>query len=844
MNKVILLFIVILIGMSWRTTGQGDLLQRELMQVDQTNIDEVMAVVADHFDEVKKGNRYFGESRKMKHWVRWAHYMSARTDQHGKLIDVNRKMRETTKGIFPKSADRSSTGNWYFIGPSEIQSGSHVGMGRVDRIAFHPTNPNTFYIGTPAGGLFKTTDGGANWTNMTGNLLSNSVSGIVVDHADPNKIYILTGDGDSNFGGFVNNVGYLRSSAGAFYSPDGGITWNELGELSTAESYVGYQLIQDPNNANILYAATSDGIYKTTNAGLGWAQVHGNYIYDIALKPGSSTIVYAVERVTISDVHYYRLIRSTDAGASWSIEKALPRSRAALAVTPQHPEMVYALSGYSNPPNDSCGAGGTFGGIFVSRDNGDSFDLLFDSKDLVGSCCDGLGGRHQSPYDLALAVSPIDTNQILTGAIRMWKSDNSGSSFSNIQCGSIIHADIHDLEFNPLNNKLYACTDGGVSTSSDNGQTWTDLSKGITATQIYHMDGSKVSLNKMMIGLQDNGFRSKSSTSTVWDNTGSADGFDVAYHPTIDENGFRTYNQDVQRFSVNGSSREGITPPGVKQWFGQVAVNQNNVLLVGYTDIYRSTDNGDNYSNRGSNGNWDIEFAPSEPLRVYAAGGESSFSNLNMLLTRSDDAGLNWINIGNNSTLPDSIRLTDIDVHPTNPDTFWITFGAFDQTAKVFMSPDAGISYINKTFDLPNVPVNSIAVGSNNQVFIGTDIGVYYMEDGGSSWLPYWNNLPIVPVSDLVYYESDNKIRAATFGRGVWESTLPTPCATNYGVTSDISGHKFIEASNDITASAEILGGANSNISLKAGNNVILQPGFKANKHVYFRAYIAPCGSN
>ena len=168
-------------------------------------------------------------------------------------------------------ADRACNGGWYFTGPSSTYLNNPdadlLGIGRVDRIAFHPTDPNIIYIGNPSGGVWKTSNGGSGWSCLTNSLPSIGISGIVVDHTNPNTIYVLTGDGDTYLeNALVNLAGYLRLSAGVFVTHDGGVTWEATGALSGVE-YVGFDLVQHPTDPGMMFAATSDGIYKTTNSG-------------------------------------------------------------------------------------------------------------------------------------------------------------------------------------------------------------------------------------------------------------------------------------------------------------------------------------------------------------------------------------------------------------------------------------------------------------------------------------------------------------------------------------------------------------------------------------------------
>jgi hypothetical protein len=171
-----------------------------------------------------------------------------------------------------------------------------------------------------------------------------------------------------------------------------------------------------------------------------------------------------------------------------------------------------------------------------------------------------------------------------------------------------------------------------------------------------------------------------------------------------------------------------------------------------------------------------------------------------------------------------------------------IVLGGFSAGQKVFRSFDAGNSWSNISGSLPNVPVNAIQMDGSGNVYIGTDIGVFYRGSGMNDWVPFWNNMPRVPVSDLVYYTANNFIRAATFGRGVWQSSTFTNCISTINISSNLTGNRYFEASTNINASSIIYGAANTTVSFKAGDHIELREGFTVGAGNKFRAYLRPCG--
>lgn len=819
----------------------------------EQHIEEIMAIVEDHYREIQSGLRLSEDEGNYKHWMRWGYEMACRTDTNGHVIDVNRAIRNEFNRYIATLPDqeRSNEGNWIFRGPATINSpyGSAIGIGRVSRIAFHPTNENILYIGTPNGGLFKSTNGGSSWTALTDHIPSVSVSGIAISQQDPNKLYIVTGDGDASNGGFQVNSGHWRSSAGVFVSYDGGATWRVTAPLTT-ESYAGYNIALDPNNDDVVLAATTVGLFRTVDGGASWTEELEDLTYEVKYKPGSSQYVYAAQD---GRMHW-----SSNGGAIWHEVfdfhgAELKSGRIAIAVSADAPDDVFMLSGWApsgsvsecgNDPNEN------FGGIWRSFDNGESYFIQSWTPNIVESCCTGTNARSQSDYDLALAVSHENAEIFLGGGLLVWRTYNGGNDwyYSNYsicdwpQETGMVHVDMHDVEFNPLNYDVYVCTDGGLVKSSNYGITWTNLSEGIAATQIYHMGGSRIATNNIMIGSQDNGMKARVASSTAWNHVLDGDGFDCIYNYNGATSGYFTDNATVLRFSNNGETSIDISP--VNEMFMRVtsAIHSSALVLVGASSIWRSTNSGDSWISKPYAGNWDIERCPDNINRFYAAGGASAFATTGSM-SRSDDAGVTWDIISGNTGYPTgALRVTDISSNPTNSDQVWFTLGGVGAGKKVYYSGNAGQSWSNRSGTLPNIPINAIQVTSDNSVYIGTDIGVFYRGAGMSDWVPFWHNLPNVPVSDLELYEDENMIRASTFGRGVWESDMYSACTASMGLTGNLSGNKYYEVSATITSSSTLIGGENTRIVFKAGNAITLTTGFEAIKGNNLRAYIAACG--
>ena len=313
-------------------------------------------------------------SKQEKYLARNLMYLEGRQDSEGNITNyVDKTFKEAARYDAMARVENieSANGTWLPVGPTNSIAGksSARGIGRVDRIAFHPTNANTVYAGTPSGGLWMSTNGGTSWTSISAFMPNLSVGGLVVSWANANEIYVLTGDGDSNVGnnGFVQGFDYIRPSIGVLKSTDGGLNWSNTGTLNIPGFYVGYKLIQSPNDPQILIAATSKGLYRTSNGGASWQLVSPNSdkYYDVEWKPGNATKVYAA-----SSKNFYI---SSNAGSSFQNEDDNfdvlmgEPARTAIAVTPANPNLVYV---FSSSPADGNSAEK---GIYKSTNSGASF---------------------------------------------------------------------------------------------------------------------------------------------------------------------------------------------------------------------------------------------------------------------------------------------------------------------------------------------------------------------------------------------------------------------------------------------------------------------------------------
>lgn len=664
----------------------------------------------------------------------------------------------------------NSNANWNSLGPVDVpiilSNGKNRGVGRINAIAFHPTNADILYVGAPAGGFWRSTDGGLSWGTSTDDLPVIGVSSIAVDPFNPQIIYIATGDANASD---TYSIGVLKSI-------NGGQNWDTTGlSYNVIQAKKVNKIIINPNYTDSVFAVTNTNIMLTTNGGGNWNSVGplGRW-RDIEFKPGDPSIIYAAKQSSGGSNVY----RSTDGGANWIVINngvaSTGKYRPLIAVTYANPEVIYAL--YSSSDYG-------FHGIYKSSDGGDNWLLQSNTPNILGRATDGTGIGGQAWYDLSLGVSTIDENHLYVGGINLWESTNGGSNWSieassgNGSNYSYMHVDQHCLEFNPLNNIAYAGNDGGIYKYMSSLNKFVDISDGLAISQFYKLGISVSNSNRIIAGAQDNG--TEMITNGVWDAVRGSDGMECIIDP---------YNEDLlysssqyggirkcYDISAPNYSWDNIKPVNYDgAWVTPYKMHPNNnaLIVAGYDEVYKSTTSGaiwDSISYGVSNGQAlrTIALAPSNEDYIYAA------SYLTLKVTK--DGGNTWGNI--KPGLP-NLNISDIVVSNVDPEKLWLTFSEYSAAHKIYESSDGGSTWSNITAsNLPNLPVNCIVHQnfSNDDLYIGTDVGVYYKNNTMTDWTPYMNGLPNVIVNELEIHYGSGKIRAATFGRGVWESDLQAP---------------------------------------------------------------------
>lgn len=722
---------------------------------------------------------------------RWEEFWVPRVGTSGVMppTDINAaelyRYRETHRmdGFLRGAFD---SGNWVSVGPNQT-AGGYNGLGRVNCIAFHPTDSNIFYIGAPAGGIWVTKDFGKTWTALGDKLPSMGVSDIAIDPKDPNIIYVATGDRDfGSLGGIQGMSGSGDTkSMGIFKTRDGGKTWRQLSlSFAISAKELTNRIIISPADNRRIYAATSTGLFVSTDSGATWQARKTGYYIDMEINPSNPNILYAASYGSSAQI-----LRSKDAGMTWTTVTNLSGAgRINVEVTKANGGLVMAVA--ANASDEGLK------GIYKSTDSGATFTLIYDGgisgQNLLNSSEGATGTGGQGWYDLALAIHPRDQNLMFLGGVNTWRSTNGGTSWTlnsywtnNSSGVPIVHADKHVQVFHPLskvpNGTIFEGNDGGIYFSRNRGTSWTDLTNGLAIGQIYRI---AVSNNGALVlaGHQDNGTQLKNA-SNVWTNASGGDGMDCE----IDQTNSNYMYAGIQygkivRSSNAFSSGFGSTTisdniSGVPRgaWVTPYMLDPNNqsVIVAGYADVYRTTNRGNSWTKlstniTGSSTNYlrSVAISPVSGNLIFVA----NYSNI----WKTSNGGTTWFSVKNNLNISAS-SITNICLHPTDSATLWVTLSGYDAGKKVYKSIDGGKTWTNISGTLPNLPVNCITYekgSAKNNIYIGTDIGVFVRNDAFSDWVFFSRNLPYVPVTDLEINYQGQRIFAGTHGRGLWQSNL------------------------------------------------------------------------
>lgn len=693
----------------------------------------------------------------------------------------------------------SSFSNWTSLGQS-YNGATPIG-GRIKCIAIDPNNTNNLWAGSASGGIWKSTNAGTSWSYVPTGMHVLGVTSILVDPSNSNTIYAGTGEVyrvDTSNIGF--NVWKTRGTygIGVIKSTNGGTTWSQVMIKNTAQLFAIQNMVFDPTNSNTIYICATDGLYRSTDNGGTWSQILSKiYVKDIAINPSNTNqIVVSIGNMVNADKGIYRTTNGNNASPTWTkITTGLPATfEGSILLDNVGSGVLCASIGISS---------GSSNEIYRSTDFGATWSVLT----TTNHC------SYQFWFAHTVAINPFDTDSIMFGGVSLYRYRISNTTRTTVGGP---HADHHDIKFDPINRgRIYVCNDGGIYKSTNGGSTFSAINNGLNATQFYASLGVSSNIttpNRMAGGLQDNGqviFNGTQWNKISW---AGGDGTSCAIDPSNHNN--ILVSRDARQ--VYRSTDGGSTGGSVNSYWGFVADSRtafvaplafskssSTTVYLGSDNLHKSTNSGASFTNDAyaTATNYieaqnktaiAIAVSPTNANKVYVSTSNFAQSDNdvnNIIITgqpnilRTTTGGTPFTSIKGN--LPDRF-ITDIAISPTNDDSVFITLGGFG-AAHVYVTGNAsmgsstvwtplgGIGGSGRTEAvLPDVPFNAIVFDPVNPriIYAGCDFGVYVSADRGNSWVDFNTGFTdAVLVMDL-QITSNNKIVAATHGKGVFRSDL------------------------------------------------------------------------
>ncbi len=703
-------------------------------------------------------------------------YIQQRQYPLGKIPDKWREeaFNEIKLNKMNKSLEKSAAAlSWAPLGPNNIG-------GRIRSIAVHPSNPDIVYLGSVSGGVWKSTNGGGSWTALKDKMENLAVCALVLDPNNPNTIYAGTGEG-------FFNIDALRGE-GIFKSTDAGASWIRLASTNNSNFYYVNKLEYDIST-NTLWAATRTGLYSSNNGGDSFTGVLTNnskytHCTDIEIAATNPTTIY-VSCGLFNDASIYR---STDGGNNFSSTSILSKAnqgRIEMATSASNPQIVYASFLDLNTNGVTVMAKTTNGGN------------NWDTITVAGPAYSGANNYAgtQAWYDNILVVDPNNANNVIAGGLDLWKTTDGGVTwkqktnwYPETGAPPFVHADHHALVFAPSNsNILYNGNDGGIYKSTNKGETWVSENNNLAITQFYSGAAAPTG-TKYYGGTQDNGTISTTGSSN-WQTIIGGDGgvTEVDYNnPKIvygeyvnftffkSTNGGASFSKKMNGIPTGSEQYDGTTDRTLFITPYTIDPNNSNTLAAGTYRIWQTTDGAGKWN--AISGDLTGDGSGSSGAKISAIVIAKGNSNVmyagcsNGIIQVTTNGGSSWTS---GTGLPNAY-CTRIAANPLNPSIAYATFSGFVSGKKIYKTENFGQSWTNISANLPNIPVNCLVINpeNTNNIYLGTDLGVFSTENDGASWTQDNNGLANVSVQDLDYRSSDKKIFAFTHGRGMYYSTL------------------------------------------------------------------------
>ena len=679
-----------------------------------------------------------------------------------------------TQTMNMRRGSRALDDTWTFAGPSNVG-------GRITALAVHPSDPNTVYAGAALGGVFKSTDGGYNYTAVFEEDYALSTGALAIDPLNPERIWLGTGEANASGDSYGGN--------GVYLSEDGGATWQHKGLDSTR--HIG-RIAIDPTNSNRVFVAAAGelfgtnperGLYRTTDLGATWERVlfvtDSTGCIDVALRPGQPDTLYAVMWERIRRPYERkaggitsRIWRSYDGGDNWTaLAGGLPVSsvtgRGGIAVSPANPNRVYAI--FANHP-------GNLLGIYRSNDAGSTWTQTANPS---GSFYSSFGW-----YFGQITADPANQDLVYVQGVNMFRSTNAGASWSARFTNA--HVDHHALWINP-NNTAHVMTghDGGVNVSMNSGGNSTPFVD-LPITQFYAITSDPSLPQRLYGGTQDNSTpRTLTGGTNDWDVIYYGDGFYCLVDPRDSDVIYAEYqNGGLGKSEDGGSNWLNLTTDfggDRTNWSTPYAMDPQNpdVLYLGTYRVWRTVNAGLNWTALSSDltdgdGPGNLIFGTITTIDISPADS-------NVIWAGTDDSHV-WVSLNRGSSWTEvSASLpnrwcTRVAPHPDSASVCCVAFSGYkevDYMPHLFRTNDNGTNWTDIGAGLPEAPINDVIVDPLNSayIYVGTDFGVFYSADFGQHWSVLGEALPMSSVFDL-QLTADRYLVAGTHGRSMWKYAL------------------------------------------------------------------------
>jgi photosystem II stability/assembly factor-like uncharacterized protein len=788
---------------------------------------------------------------------------------------------------------------WIPVGPSPLLHGTREDNGLVTAIAVNSNNANVIYIGTAGGGVWRTSDGGANWTPLFDRQLSLGIGeygAIAIDPSNTDIIYAGTsGRLIYRTFDFRETNTFQSAQAGLYKSTDGGASWILLGSgfpaanqgnsKNFANTSINVVLV-DPADGRV-YVASTVGVFVSTDGGLTVNQGVGlpvnQDVRSLVLDPSSPV----GNRILYAGVTGFGVFQSKTGGASWAPILSGATAVLANALCPAPPCIPARGFGLFSvalaPPLASPNPNGVQV-LYATMEGTPVAGLATDAPNPVGvfmSTDQGVNWTQRAAtgalptttyggYCLQIVVDPMSpgdgANDILyLGAIGQAVSVNSGTSFTAL---SFLHSDTHSWAFipqpSPATNSIVLCgTDGGIASSANLGGAWKTLNSGSLQTGLmYNIDVSPDALGSINVAaLQDNGLETTATAPGLAWKAGGSDGFAIAYD-TIPKQVFGSTNVGTTGTQVLRSNDDGQTfPTVVTPWtvsdqgayIAALATDPSNggtVYALGSQNLWQSTNSGGLWRQVKTGlpgpGN-SVAVAPTNPNNVVFTVGIQVFASTNALA-----ATPNFTDITRDLPKRNVARAV---FDPVDPTVVYVVLGGLNSVASgnghVFRKTIAATTWTDISPPL-DIPFSAIAVdGSDNPptIYVGTEFGVLRSVDVGATWYVLDDlHLPHVPVLDLRI--RNGHLRAGTYGRGMFAFNKPTGPALAvhlhhglaFGTVCDGPFYLDLEVYNVgaqdlvINSLQRLIGSANFSVLPTPSTPVVVAPG----EEIEFTVQYAP----